>query len=149
MCISEGHGGAGLACGPASAHCILSTSLIQNLSSLNPHDLFFPIFFQIFSPYRFFIATQMFSLRKYFPHCVSPSQSKYFFSSYFPWIYCPRLKNICRSNLNIAQCVLCKVYFSVQPNKLRPILKFEKYYPIEHIFVPACSSARKIHFFKF
>ena len=24
MCISEGHGGAGLACGPASAHCILS-----------------------------------------------------------------------------------------------------------------------------
>ena len=48
-----------------------------------------------------------------------------------------------------AQCVLCKVYFSAQPNKLRPILKFEKYYPIEHIFVPACSSARKIHFFKF
>ena len=27
--------------------------------------------------------------------------------------------------------------------------KFEKYYPIEHIFVPACSSARKEHFFKF
>ena len=26
-----------------------------------------------------------------------------------------------------AQCVLCKVYFSAQPNKLRPILKFEKY----------------------
>ena len=26
MCISEGHGGAGLACGPASAHCILSKS---------------------------------------------------------------------------------------------------------------------------
>ena len=24
-----------------------------------------------------------------------------------------------------AQCVLCKVYFSAQPNKLRPILKFE------------------------
>ena len=47
-----------------------------------------------------------------------------------------------------AQCVLCKVYFSVQLNKLRPILKFNKYYPIEHIFVPACSSARKIHFFK-
>ena len=51
--------------------------------------------------------------------------------------------------LYIAQCVLCKVYFSAQPNKLRPILKFKKYYPIEHIFVPACSSARKIHFFKF
>ena len=49
--------------------------------------------------------------------------------------------------LSTAQCVLCKVYFSAQPNKLRPILKFKKYYPIEHIFVPACSSARKIHFF--
>ena len=48
-----------------------------------------------------------------------------------------------------AQCVLCKVNFSAQPNKLRSILKFEKYYPIEHIFVPACLSARKIHFFKF
>ena len=48
-----------------------------------------------------------------------------------------------------AQCVLCSVYFSAQLNKLRPILKFKKYYPIEHIFVPACSSARKIHFFKF
>ena len=34
-----------------------------------------------------------------------------------------------------------KVYFSAQPNKLRPILKFKKYYPIEHIFVPAYSSA--------
>ena len=45
-----------------------------------------------------------------------------------------------------AQCVLCKIYFSAHPNKLRPILKFKKYYPIEHIFVPACSSARKIHF---
>ena len=29
------------------------------------------------------------------------------------------------------------------------ILNFDKYYSIEHIFVPACSSARKIHFFKF
>ena len=48
-----------------------------------------------------------------------------------------------------AQCVFCKVYFSAQPNKLRPILKFKKCYPIEHIFVPACSSARKIRFFKF
>ena len=48
-----------------------------------------------------------------------------------------------------AQYVFCKVYFSAQPNKLRPILKFEKYFPVEHIFVPACSSARKIHFFKF
>ena len=48
-----------------------------------------------------------------------------------------------------AQCVLCKVYFSAQLNKLRPILKFKKYYPMEHIFVSACSSARKMHFFKF
>ena len=48
-----------------------------------------------------------------------------------------------------AQYVFCKVYFSAQPNKLRHILNFDKYYPIEHIFVPACSSARKIHFFKF
>ena len=28
------------------------------------------------------------------------------------------------------------------------ILKFKEYYPIEHIFVPACSSAWKIHFFQ-
>ena len=48
-----------------------------------------------------------------------------------------------------AQCAVRKVYFSAQPNKLKHILNFEKYYPIEHIFVPACSSARKIHFFKF
>ena len=27
--------------------------------------------------------------------------------------------------LHTAQCILCKVYFSAQPNKLRPILKFE------------------------
>ena len=47
-----------------------------------------------------------------------------------------------------AHCVLCIVYFSAQPNKLRPILKIKEYYP-EHIFVPACSSARKAHFFKF
>ena len=33
----------------------------------------------------------------------------------------------------IAQCVLCSVYFSAQPNKLRPILKFKKYYPIKQI----------------
>ena len=51
--------------------------------------------------------------------------------------------------LSTAQCVLCKVYFSAQPNKLRPILRFEKYYPIEHIFVPACSSERKKHFLNF
>ena len=52
-------------------------------------------------------------------------------------------------NCSNAQCVLCKVYFSAQPNKLRPILKVKEYYPIEHIFDPARSSARKIHFFNF
>ena len=52
-------------------------------------------------------------------------------------------------NHTSAQCVLCSVYFSAQLNKLRPILKFKKYYPLEHIFVPACSGARKMHFFKF
>ena len=46
-----------------------------------------------------------------------------------------------------AQCAVCKVYFSAQLNKLRPNLSFKKYYPIQHIIVPACSSARKIHFF--
>ena len=49
----------------------------------------------------------------------------------------------------IALCAVRKVYFSAQPNNLKLILNFQKYYPIEHIFVPACSSARKIHFFKF
>ena len=39
---------------------------------------FFPIFFQILSPYRFSVSIQMFSLRKYFPHFISQSQSKYF-----------------------------------------------------------------------
>ena len=48
-----------------------------------------------------------------------------------------------------ALCAVRKVYFSAQPNNLKLILKFEKYFPVEHIFVPACSSARKIHFFKF
>ena len=36
---------------------------------------------------------------------------------------------------SIAQCVLCKVYFSAQLNKLRPILEFKKYYPIEHTYI--------------
>ena len=53
------------------------------------------------------------------------------------------------SKLDNALCAVRKVYFSAQPNKLRHILNFDKYYPIEHIFVPACSSARKEHFFKF
>ena len=48
-----------------------------------------------------------------------------------------------------ALCAVRKVYFSAQPNNLKLILNFQKYYPIEHIFVPACSSVRKIHFFKF
>ena len=33
-----------------------------------------------------------------------------------------------------AHCVLCAVYFSVQPNKLRPILKFKEYYPYIYHF---------------
>ena len=48
-----------------------------------------------------------------------------------------------------ALCAVRKVYFSAQPNNLKLILNFQKYYPVEHIFVPACSSARKEHFFKF
>ena len=48
-----------------------------------------------------------------------------------------------------ALCAVRKVYFSAQPNNLKLILNFQKYYPIEHIFVAACSSVRKIHFFKF
>ena len=50
---------------------------------------------------------------------------KYFYAEFFPFLP------------HIAQCVLCNVNFSAQLNKLRPILKFEKYYSIEHIFVPA------------
>ena len=42
-----------------------------------------------------------------------------------------------------ALCAVRKVYFSAQPNNLKLILHSQKYYPIEHIFVPACSSARK------
>ena len=48
-----------------------------------------------------------------------------------------------------AQCELCKLFFSAQLNKLRPISKFEFWYRNEHLFVLACSSARKIHFFTF
>ena len=48
-----------------------------------------------------------------------------------------------------AQCVLCKVYFSAQPNKLRPILKFKKILSYWTYICQACSSARKIHYFKF
>ena len=54
-----------------------------------------------------------------------------------------------RRNSHSALCAVRKVYFSAQPNNLKLILDFQKYYPIEHIFVPACSSARKEHFFKF
>ena len=42
-------------------------------------------------------------------------------------------------------CTMC----TLQPNKLRPIYEFEFWYPIKHIFVQACSSVRKIHFFTF
>ena len=36
---------------------------------------------------------------------------------------------------SIAHCVLCAVYFSAQPKKLRPILKFKEYYPIVSLLV--------------
>ena len=52
-------------------------------------------------------------------------------------------------HIHTAQCVLCSVYFSAQPNKLRPILELEFWYPIEHIFVPVSKSVRKIHLFTF
>ena len=54
-----------------------------------------------------------------------------------------------RTMIGTALCAVRKVYFSAQLNNLKLILNFQKYYPIEHIFVPACSSVRKIHFFKF
>ena len=42
------------------------------------------------------------------------------------------------------QCTMCCLgsLSSSQPNKLRHILKFLSWYPIQHIFVPACSIAR-------
>ena len=42
------------------------------------------------------------------------------------------------------QCTMCTLgsLSSSQPNKLRHILKFLSWYPIQHIFVPACSIAR-------
>ena len=77
-------------------------------------------------------------------------KSKKKFGKYLSTCFSPgRVCNWLIHRSTTAQYVFCKVYFSAQPNKLRPILKFEKYYPVEHIFVPACSSARKIHFFKF
>ena len=72
-------------------YCIPQPSLIQKLSSQS--ICFFSIFFQIFSPYHFFISIQMFSLRKYFPHFISPSQSRYFFPSYFPYLSSPSQSN--------------------------------------------------------
>ena len=53
------------------------------------------------------------------------------------------------THIYTAQCAVCKVYFSAHPNNLKLILNFQKYYPIEYIFVPACLSARKEHFVKF
>ena len=47
-----------------------------------------------------------------------------------------------------AQCDVCTVFlmFSLQPNKLRHILKFMSWYIIQHISVPACSVGRKTWF---
>ena len=47
---------------------------------------------------------------------------------------------LCRL-LQCTMCCLCSLSSS-QPNKLRHILKFVSWYPIQHIFVPACSIAR-------
>ena len=45
-------------------------------------------------------------------------------------------------NLTLHNVPFCSVYFPAQWNKLRPISKFEFWYPIEHIFAPACSNVR-------
>ena len=45
-------------------------------------------------------------------------------------------------------CTLCSIFFRAT-EQAQTYLKIKEYSPIEHIFVPACSSARKIHFFKF
>ena len=34
------------------------------------------------------------------------------------------------TSVSTAQCVVCKVYFSAQPNNFKLILNFQKYYPI-------------------
>ena len=91
------------------------------------------------------------------------SSSKISFSKYFPPFPSPFLvfstKKIVSSIVKYtsvqlgchctAKGVLCSVYFSAQPNKLRPILKFEFCYPNKHIFAAACSSVRKVHVFTF
>ena len=44
----------------------------------------------------------------------------------------------------LLHCTMCTLFsiFPAQANKLRPILKFVLRYPIQHIFVPACSIAQ-------
>merc|ERR1712107_281279 len=56
-------------------------------------NVFFHLFPNIFSQSLFFISIQMFSLRKYFPYFISPSQSRYFFPSYFPYLSSPSQSN--------------------------------------------------------
>ena len=53
--------------------------------------------------------------------------------------------------MQMSQCTMCTLFsiFSRATEKLRPILEFEFWYHNEHIFVPACSSVRKIHFVTF
>ena len=52
------------------------------------------------------------------------------------------MKNLLHGgNAHCTMCCLCSLSSS-QPNKLRHILKFVSWYPIQHIFVPACSIAR-------
>ena len=62
--------------------------------------------------------------------------------SFFPYLFSPLL-----SAISTAQCVLCSVYLSTQPNKLRLILKFYLCIPLNIIFASACSNVRKIHLF--
>ena len=56
----------------------------------------------------------------------------------------------CLTEQNSAQCVLCKVYFSAQPNKVKPILKFQKYWKILNIYLSQLVRVRgKYTFFSF
>ena len=97
--------------------------------SLTPFSHLFMIFLLCFCPYIVIICF------------LKLTQG----TSYFQLLQSPNPTYCCYT----AQCVLSSVYISAQTNKLRPILKFEFWYPVEHIFVPACSSALKIHFLKF
>ena len=49
------------------------------------------------------------------------------------------------------QCTLwslCSIFFHTT-EQAHPYLKFKEYYPIEHVFIPACSSALKYNCLSF